>query len=55
MFLEKELKEAFSVKLQIEGLVFCKIKIKQNPGYPNKQYNVTFKHIHQDISVHSRI
>ena len=38
MLLEKELKEVFSVKLQIKGLVLCKIKIKQNPGYPNKQY-----------------
>ena len=26
-----------------------KIKIKQNPGCPNKEYNAIFKHIHQNI------
>ena len=28
-------------------LFLPKIKIKQNPGYLNKEYNVLFKHIHQ--------
>ena len=32
----------------------CKIKIKQNPGYPNKEYNVVFKHFHQNIRAYRR-
>ena len=31
-----------------------KIKIKQNLGCPNKEYNAIFKHIHQNIKVYSR-
>ena len=25
------------------------VKLKQNPGYPNKEYYAIFKHIHQNI------
>ena len=32
-----------------EPLSLFKIKIKQNPGCPNKEYNVAFKHFHQNI------
>ena len=35
-------------------LFLLKIKIKQNPGYPNKEYNVIFKHIHQNNRVYRR-
>ena len=35
----------FSVTLQTENLFFFKIKIEQNPGCPNKEYNPIFKHI----------
>ena len=31
-----------------------KIKIKQNLGCPNKEYNAIFKHIHQNIKAYSR-
>ena len=41
----KEIKDAFSVKLQTESL-FSKDKIKQNSGYPNKEYNPVIKYIH---------
>ena len=33
-----EMKEEFSVKLQVENLLLLKIKIKQNPECPNKEY-----------------
>ena len=43
-----EMKEAFSVKLPTKNVCFClKIKIKQNPGSSNKEYNEIFKHIHR--------
>ena len=32
------MKEEFSVKLQVENLLLLKIKIKQNPECPNKEY-----------------
>ena len=35
-------------------LFLLKIKIKQNPGCPNKEYNVVFKHFHQNIKAYSR-
>ena len=35
-------------------LFFLKIKIKQNPGYLNEQYNAIFKHIHQNIRAYPR-
>ena len=43
----KGVKEAFSVKCQTENLAFGLDKIKQNPGFPNKEDNAVFKHIHQ--------
>ena len=36
------------------SLFLLKIKIKQNPGYPDKEYNVIFKHIHQNNRVYYR-
>ena len=33
---------------------FLKMKIKQNPGYLNEQYNAIFKHIHQNIRAYPR-
>ena len=50
----KENKDAFSVMLQTENLFLFKIKIKQNPGCQNKEYNTIFKHIHQSIRGYSR-
>ena len=35
-------------------LFLLKIKIKQNPGYPNKECNVIFKHIHQNFRAYCR-
>ena len=29
--------------------ILLKMKIKQNPGCPKKEYNAIFKHIHQNI------
>ena len=39
----------FSTFLDWKPLLLFKIKIKQNPGCPNKEYNVDFKHLHQNI------
>ena len=30
------------------------MKIKQNPGSPNKEYNAVFKYIHQDVRAYPR-
>ena len=49
-----EMKEALSVELQTENLPLLKIKVKHNPGCPNKEYNAAFKNIHQNISILSR-
>ena len=35
-------------------LLLFKIKIKQNPGCQNKEYNVDFKHFHQNIRAYHR-
>ena len=35
-------------------LLLLKIKIKQNPGYPSKEYNVILKHINQNIRAYRR-
>ena len=35
-------------------LFLLKIKIKQNPGCPNKEYNSIFEHIHENIRVYPR-
>ena len=50
----KEIKEAFSKVSDWKPLVFFKIKIKQNPGYARKEYNVIFEHIHQNIRAYPR-
>ena len=50
----KENKDAFSVTLQTENLFLFKIKIKQNSGCQNKEYNTIFKNIHQSIRGYSR-
>ena len=53
------MKEAFSVKLQTVNrfffffFFFC-LKFKQNLGCPNKEYNVLFKNINQNIRVYRR-
>ena len=44
----KEMKEALSVTLHTENLFLLKIKIKQNPSCPNKEYNGICKQIHQN-------
>ena len=36
-------------------LFLLKVKIKQNPGSPNKEYNTIFKRIHPIIRAYSRI
>ena len=51
----KKIEFAFSLKPETECLCFFfKIKIEKNPGYANKEYNVIFKHIHQDNKVNRR-
>ena len=35
-------------------LFLFKIKIKQNPGCLNKEYNVVFKHFHENIRAYLR-
>ena len=35
-------------------LLLCKIWIKQNPGCPNKEYNVDFKQFNQNIRAYHR-
>ena len=37
-----------------EPLFLLKIKFKQNPGCPNKEYNAIFEHIHQNIRAYPR-
>ena len=34
-------------------LFLFKIKIKQNPGCPNKEYYVDFKHLHQNVRAYT--
>ena len=34
--------------------MYCKIRIKQNPGFPCKEYNSVFKHCHQNIRAYPR-
>ena len=46
----KELKETH----QTENLFLFEIKIQQNPGCPNKEYNAIFKHIHQNIKAYTK-
>ena len=38
-----------------KSLFLVDIKIKQNPGCPNKQYNVVFKHFRQNIRAYPKI
>ena len=38
-----------------KALFLFKMKIKQNPVYPNKEYNAIFKHIYQNIRVSQNI
>ena len=33
---------------------FVKIKIKQNPGCPNKEYNKIYEHINQNIRTYPK-
>ena len=49
-----EMKEAFPVKLQTVNRFLLKMKIKQNSGCPNNEYNAVFKHIHQNIGAYPR-
>ena len=37
-----------------KALFLLQIKIKQNPAYPNKQFNVTFKHFRQNIRAYPK-
>ena len=37
-----------------KSLFLFKIKIKENPGCPNKGYNVVFKNFHQNIRAYYR-
>ena len=41
------MKEAFSKASDEKPLFSLKIKIKQNPGCPNKKYNEIFEHFHR--------
>ena len=49
----EELKEPFSATFQTRNLFLCKLKIKKNPGCPNKDYNAICKYIHQNIRTYS--
>ena len=44
----------FSKAPDWKPLFLLKIKIKQNTGYPNKEYNLAFKHFPQHIRVYPR-
>ena len=44
----------FSEALRWKPLCLLKIKIKQSPGCPNKEYNAIFKQIHQNSRAYSR-
>ena len=44
----------FSKVRDRKPLFLLKIKIKQNPGCPNKHYNVVFKHFRQNIRAYPR-
>ena len=46
--------DIFSQALDRIPLFLLKIKIEQNPGCLNKEYNVIFKHIHLNISAYPR-
>ena len=50
----KEIRGAFSVTFQTKNVFSLKIKIKQNPGCPNKEYNEILKHIRQNIRSYTR-
>ena len=52
---EKIWRRDFQKSSRLKAFFFSlKIKIKQNLGCPNKEYNAIFKHIHQNIKVYSR-
>ena len=44
----------FSKTPERKSLFSVKIKIKQSPGCPNKEYNVIFMHINQNIRAYPR-
>ena len=44
----------FSKAPDWKPLFLLRIKIKQNPGCPNKEYNAVFEHIHQSIRAYPR-
>ena len=46
--------DIFSKAPDQKSLFLFKIKIKQNPGCLNKEYNVVFKHFHQNIRAYPR-
>ena len=46
--------DIFSKAPDQKTLFLFKIKIKQNPGCLNKEYNVVFKHFHQNIRAYPR-
>ena len=39
---------------KMHGTIRIKIRIEQNPDCPNKEYNVIFKHFHQNIRAYPR-
>ena len=45
----------FSKLSNEKPLFLLKVKIKQNPGSPNKEYSTIFKRIHHIIRAYSRI
>ena len=46
--------DIFSKAPDQKPLFLFKIKIKQNPACLNKEYNVVFKHFHQNIRAYPR-
>ena len=44
----------FSKAPDSKPLFLLKIKIKQNPGCPNKEFDEIFEHIHQNVRTYPR-
>ena len=44
----------FIKALDQKSLLLLKVKVKQNLGCPNKEYNTVFKHIHRNFRAYSR-
>ena len=53
-FMKGDKRGYFSKFPDWKHLFLFKMKIKQNPGCPNKEFKVDFKHFHQNIRVYHK-